>query len=68
MPHIGLAAKRDTGKGVYDRFRNRLMVPLIAPGGDVVGFGARSLQPGQEPKYLNSAESTVYHKRAFLFG
>ncbi len=68
LVEAGLAARRDTGKGVYDRFRNRLMVPLIAPGGDVVGFGARSLQPGQEPKYLNSAESTVYHKRAFLFG
>ena len=68
LVEAGLAARRDTGKGVYDRFRNRLMVPLVAPGGDVVGFGARSLQPGQEPKYLNSAESSVYHKRAFLFG
>jgi DNA primase len=64
----GLAARRDTGRGVYDRFRNRLMVPLVAPGGEVLGFGARALQAGQEPKYLNSAESAVYHKRSFLFG
>ncbi len=64
----GLAARRDTGRGGYDRFRNRLMVPLIAPGGAVVGFGARALAAGQEPKYLNSAESAVYRKRAFLFG
>jgi DNA primase len=64
----GLAAHRDNGRGAYDRFRNRLMVPLIAPGGAVVGFGARALQAGQEPKYLNSPESSVYHKRAFLYG
>jgi DNA primase len=63
----GLSARRETGGG-YDRFRNRLMVPLIAPGGEVLGFGARALQSGQEPKYLNSSESSVYHKRAFLFG
>jgi DNA primase len=63
----GLASRRDSG-GVYDRFRNRLMVPLVAPGGAVLGFGARALAEGDEPKYLNSPESAVYHKGAFLFG
>jgi DNA primase len=53
--------------GVYDRFRNRLMVPLVAVGGAVIGFGARAL--GDEPpKYLNSPETSVYHKGSFLFG
>ena len=53
--------------GVYDRFRNRLMVPLVAPGGAVIGFGARALAEEDQPKYLNSPETPVYHKGAFLF-
>lgn len=63
----GLANRRERG-GVYDRFRHRLMVPLMAPGGAVLGFGARALAPEDEPKYLNSPESAVYHKGQFLFG
>ena len=66
-----LAARRDAvgprGAGLYDWFRGRLMVPLIANGGAVLGFGARALESGDEPKYLNSAESAVYHKGSFLF-
>jgi DNA primase len=53
--------------GLYDRFRNRLMVPLVASGGTVVGFGARALADAEQPKYLNSPETPVYHKGAFLF-
>src|SRR4029077_17258249 len=65
----GLAMRRETGRGgAYDRFRDRLMIPLIAPGGAVVGFGARSLAADQEPKYLNSPETGVYRKGSFLFG
>jgi DNA primase len=65
----GLAMRREGGArgGVYDRFRNRLMVPLVAVGGSVVGFGARALGD-ESPKYLNSPETPVYHKGAFLFG
>ncbi|HTK31129.1 MAG TPA: DNA primase [Candidatus Saccharimonadaceae bacterium] len=63
-----LAARRETPRGgLYDWFRGRLMVPLVLPGGAVVGFGARALAPGDEPKYLNSQESAVYHKSGFLF-
>ena len=68
LVQAGLALRREgeAGRGVYDRFRHRLMVPLIAPGGAVVGFGARAL--GEEnPKYLNSPESPLYHKGSFLF-
>jgi DNA primase len=51
---------------MYDWFRNRLMVPLVAPGGNVLGFGARTMGD-EQPKYLNSPESSVYHKSQFLF-
>jgi DNA primase len=68
LVQAGLAARRETGRGgLYDRFRHRLMVPLVAPGGGVVGFGARALAEGDAPKYLNSPETPVYHKGAFLF-
>ncbi|NOT32830.1 MAG: DNA primase, partial [Candidatus Eisenbacteria bacterium] len=63
----GLVAKREQRSGVYDRFRDRLMVPLLAPGGTVVGFGGRTL--GEDgPKYLNSPETSIYHKGQFLYG
>jgi DNA primase len=70
LVQAGLALRRDPGSagrsGWYDRFRNRLMIPLVTPGGAVVGFGARAL--GDEtPKYLNSPEIPVYHKGSFLF-
>ncbi len=63
----GLAVAREGKSGQYDRFRNRLMVPLVAPGGAVVGFGARALAAEDSPKYLNSPETAVYHKSTFLF-
>jgi DNA primase len=63
----GLAARREGRGGLYDRFRNRLMVPLVAPGGAVLGFGARALAPEDQPKYLNSPETPAYHKSTFLF-
>jgi DNA primase len=66
LVQAGLAVRREGKSGVYDRFRDRLMVPLIGPGGAVVGFGARSLGD-QPPKYLNSPETSVYHKGSFLF-
>ena len=65
----GLAGRREGARaGLFDRFRNRLIVPLIQPGGDVIGFGARALAAHDEPKYLNSPETPVYHKGTFLFG
>jgi len=68
LVQAGLAARRDTGRGLYDRFRNRLMVPLVTPGGAVVGFGARALADEDNPKYLNSPETPVYHKSQYLYG
>ena len=66
LVQAGLAMRRENRAGVYDRFRDRLMVPLLAPGGTVVGFGARALGD-EQPKYLNSPETPVYHKGSFLF-
>jgi len=53
--------------GVYDRFRGRLMFPLADERGRVRGFGARTLGD-DKPKYLNSPETTLYHKSEALFG
>jgi DNA primase len=61
-------AQRGRGGGAYDRFRARLMFPVRDARGRVVGFGARALRSGQQPKYLNSAESDLFHKSRNLFG
>lgn len=63
----GLAQKGRQG-GYYDRFRARIMFPLRDARGRVRGFGARSVRDGQSPKYVNSPESSVYHKGRSLFG
>jgi len=69
---LGLIAHRPRG-GHYDRNRDRLVCPVVVPGGDVVGFSSRVVgepQEGQDPppKYINSPESTVYKKSKLLFG
>ena len=63
----GLAAARE-GRPLVDRFRNRLMVPIARDTGSVVAFGARALQQGQQPKYLNSPETAIYSKSRTLYG
>ena len=52
---------------VYDRFRNRLMFPIIDVRGNVIGFGGRVLDDSK-PKYLNSNETVIFNKRKNLFG
>ncbi|MBI4597223.1 MAG: DNA primase [Candidatus Omnitrophica bacterium] len=54
-------------KGTYDRFRDRLIFPIMDVRGRIVGFGGRSLD-AQEPKYLNSPETALYRKGQHLFG
>ncbi|MEJ5365615.1 MAG: DNA primase [Desulfosoma sp.] len=61
----GLVVRSDKGT-FYDRFRHRLMFPILAPDGSLVAFGGRSLD-GTEPKYLNSPETDVYHKGRTLY-
>ena len=55
------------GGGVYDRFRNRVMIPIMDERGRIVAFGGRVLGQG-EPKYLNSPETAIFNKRKLLFG
>ena len=62
----GLAVKHETKGSVYDRFRNRLMFPIIDVRGNVIGFGGRVLDDSK-PKYLNSPETVVFNKRKNLF-
>jgi len=52
----------------YDRFRNRLMIPIRDVKGRIVGFGARTLDPDGLPKYLNSPQTAVFDKSRLLFG
>ena len=63
----GLVVPRKGGGGFYDRFRNRVIVPIHDRQGRVIGFGGRSLD-GSEPKYLNSPETEVFEKGKNLFG
>ena len=56
-------------RGVYDRFRGRLVWPIRDLAGDVVGFGARKLQADDDgPKYLNTPETPIYKKGQVLYG
>ena len=54
--------------GAYDKFRDRLMFPIMDVRGEVTGFSGRALADGQEPKYLNSPETLTFAKRRSLFG
>lgn len=62
----GLAIQRDTG-GAYDRFRNRLIIPISDLQGRVIAFGGRILDSG-EPKYLNSPQTPLFDKSQVVFG
>ena len=65
----GLAQRSKTAPGrVYDRFRERIMFPTADARGRVVGFGARAMRDNQQPKYLNSPDGELYHKRQVLYG
>jgi len=63
----GLVSQGD--RGVYDRFRGRLIWPIRDVTGQTVGFGARRLlDDDQGPKYLNTPETAIYHKAQVLYG
>jgi DNA primase len=63
----GLVVKKDAG-GSYDRFRGRVIFPVMDAQGRAVAFGARAIRAGDEPKYLNSPETPAYTKGRHLFG
>lgn len=65
LKEIGLVAEKN-GR-YYDKFRNRVMFPIIDLKGRVIGFGGRAIA-GEEPKYLNSPESIIFKKKNNLYG
>lgn len=65
----GLAQpKRDRPTELLDRFRGRIMFPTSDPRGRVRGFGARTMGLDRGPKYLNTNDGDLYHKREVLYG
>jgi DNA primase len=66
---VGLVQRsKDQPGRVYDRFRERIMFPASDARGHVLGFGARAMRENQPPKYLNTADGELYHKREVLYG
>ena len=67
----GLVSEREPGdpkRGVYDRFRHRIMFPIRDERGRMAGFGARILNPDDVPKFLNSPQTPVFDKGRLLYG
>lgn len=78
---LGLVGRSERTGNQYDKFRGRLMFPVIQPGGEVIAFSGRIVPPHDEPapvgagqpereppKYINSPESLLFHKSKVLFG
>jgi DNA primase len=63
----GLLIRRDDGTS-RDRFRNRLMIPICRDSGAIIAFGGRAMEADQQPKYLNSPETSIYIKGRTLYG
>ena len=63
----GMSVAKDGG-GQYDRFRNRIMFPIRDRRGRAIAFGGRIIDPEDNPKYLNSPESPLFHKGKELYG
>ncbi|MDD2776109.1 MAG: DNA primase [Gallionella sp.] len=66
LTEVGLVISNEEGKR-YDRFRDRIMFPIVNVRGQVIGFGGRVLDKG-EPKYLNSPETPLFEKGRELYG
>ena len=63
----GMSVEKDNG-GYYDRFRYRMMFPIKDRRGRIIAFGARVIRAEDQPKYLNSPETPLYHKGHELYG
>lgn len=70
IEQAGLILKKEGGSGHYDRFRDRIMFPIFDIFGHVLGYSARVAPGGDESqaKYINTPETTVYHKSRALYG
>jgi len=67
LERVGLFSKNDKGH-VYDKFRDRVMFPILDRRGRTIAFGGRVLQKDDGPKYLNSPETALFHKGRELYG
>jgi DNA primase len=67
LEQVGLAIENKEKNSHYDRFRNRIMFPIVNPRGKVIGFGGRVMDDSL-PKYLNSPETDVFNKSQTLYG
>ena len=63
----GMLSEREGG-GLFDRFRNRIMIPIRDENGKMAGFGARIVDPNDIPKFLNSPETPIFSKGRILYG
>ncbi|AFZ20809.1 DNA primase [Allocoleopsis franciscana] len=66
VEQAGLIAPRKEDRGYYDRFRDRLMIPIHDTQGRIIGFGGRTLKD-EQPKYLNSPDTPLFDKGKTLF-
>ncbi|MBC7877304.1 MAG: DNA primase, partial [Anaerolineales bacterium] len=64
----GMLSARDEDKKHFDRFRNRIMIPIRDENGKMAGFGARIVDPNDIPKFLNSPETPIFSKGRLLYG
>jgi len=67
LVEVGLLTEREDGKR-YDKFRNRIMIPIRDEQGRMSGFGARIVDPNDVPKFLNSPETPIFSKGRLLYG
>ncbi len=68
LEKAGLVIAKNQGGGHYDRFRERIMFPIFNARGQIVAFGARSLDKDNPAKYINSPETALYTKGHYLYG
>lgn len=67
MIDAGVGIRNRTGDGCYDAYRGRLIFPIIATNGRVLGFGARTMKKDEQPKYINTGDTAIYNKRNNLY-
>lgn len=68
LVEAGMLIAPEGGGQPYDRFRDRLMFPILDARGRIVSFGGRAMNPDDRAKYLNGPESPLFHKGATLYG
>jgi DNA primase len=68
LKEAGLLSENPEKERIYDRFRNRIMIPIRDAQGRMAGFGARILDPNDVPKFLNSPQTSLFDKGRLLYG